>query len=508
MQSILQYRKLGRSVAKQHSADTTGGHGDTHTPEEKVNDDRDDTGRIMVTASDDDPINPCNWSLRSRCKNIAVLSLLIFVQAWAGGAESMANKEASAEFGVSKVAENLSTAMYLWGIATGSLIAGPVSETIGRNPTYLVSTFVYLFFVLGSALAPNFATQVVCRYLIGLASSATLSINGGSVRDQFRPVKRSFVFPVIAWANVTPPVLAPIAGGWIVSSTRLSWHWVNWVTLIISAAVWLLAFFTLPETYLPLLLDWKAKHLRIVTGDERYTSEHASSKSFIDRMKHSLPLPFMFFLTEPVIAVLGFYLVLLYALLFSFLSGFDYIFKDPYNLPTSITGSCFGAIAVGTTAFALCAPGLYSWARHKTEFVQGAAVQPEFRLWPAIVTAPLLPVCLFWLGWATGGGISIWSGLGACVVFGIVLIAVYVGSYEYIIDSYGEHAAVALSSITMVRYFVAGGIVMAARPMYEDIGVNWTMTLLACFAVVLAPAPFLFRRYGKKLRAKSKYAKG
>jgi hypothetical protein len=78
--------------------------------------------------------------------------------------------------------------------------------------------------------------------------------------------------------------------------------------------------------------------------------------------------------------------------------------------------------------------------------------------WPAIVAAPLLPVSLFWLGWTNHASVSIWSGLGACFVFGVVATAVYVSCYEYIIDSYGEHAAVALAlaSITMARYLVAG----------------------------------------------------
>lgn len=92
--------------------------------------------------------------------------------------------------------------MYLFGIGSGSLFAGPVSESIGRNPTYLVSTFIYLLFLLGSGLTPTFSGQVICRYFVGFFSSATLSINGSSVRDQFRPVKRTFVFPAIAWANI------------------------------------------------------------------------------------------------------------------------------------------------------------------------------------------------------------------------------------------------------------------------------------------------------------------
>lgn len=156
----------------------------------------------MRTNGNSDTIDPQNWSLLSRSKNIAILSLLIFTQTWAGSADSPANEAASREFGVSKVAENLSTAMYLFGIGSGSLFAGPISESIGRNPTYLGSTFIYLLFLLGSAQTPTFAGQIICRFFVGLFSSATLSINGSSVRDQFRPVKRAFVFPIIAWANI------------------------------------------------------------------------------------------------------------------------------------------------------------------------------------------------------------------------------------------------------------------------------------------------------------------
>ncbi|KAB5542738.1 hypothetical protein GE09DRAFT_1245211 [Coniochaeta sp. 2T2.1] len=276
---------------------------------------------------------------------------------------------------VSKVAETLSIAMYLFGIGSGSLFAGPVSETIGRNPTYLVSTFCYLWFVLGCALTKSFGGQV-----------------------------RAFMFPVIAWANVAAPVIAPIAGGWIVDDPKLCWRWAEWVTLIISGAAFLIALLFLPETYLPLLLGWKAKHLRRVP-----------------------PLPAKFWATQPVISVLGSYLVLRYVLLFSFLSGFDHIFKETYGF---LTG--------------------------QTEHVKGAPVELEFRLWAAIFAAPLLPIVL---------------------------------SYEYIVDSYGGHSAIGLASITMTRYLIAGGMVMVARPMYEGIGVQWTMTLLGCVAAILTPNP-------------------
>jgi DHA1 family multidrug resistance protein-like MFS transporter len=218
MWSVKQYRSIGREVEQDWHGKHTNSQPNNTSPVSSGprSEDLDSTtssnnGQIVVKkAHEDDPIDPRNWPLISRCKNIAILALLVFVQGWAGSADSIANSKISQEFGVSKVAENLSQALYTFGIGTGCLFVGPLSETLGRNPTYLVSTFCYLLFVLGTALSPNYASQIVCRYFVGLFASATLGINGASVQDQFRPVKRAFVFPIIAWANVAGPNLSPI----------------------------------------------------------------------------------------------------------------------------------------------------------------------------------------------------------------------------------------------------------------------------------------------------------
>jgi DHA1 family multidrug resistance protein-like MFS transporter len=286
----------------------------------------------------------------------------------------------------------------------------------------------------------------------------------------------------------------------------LNWQWIDWITLIISGFAFLLAFFFLPETYLPILLTYKAKHLRRVTGSSKYITEHEQGADFSTKMKQVLPLSLKFSTTEPAVLSLGGFLILLYIILFTFLSGFEYIFKRKYDLSDLEEGACFASVALGATAFSLTTPALYSWTRRHTGYADRAAVTPEFRLWPAMVTSPLLPVSLFWLGWTDYSRISIYSGLSACFCFGIVLNAMYVSSYEYIIDSYGEQASIALASVTMMRYLIAGGMVMASRPMFENIGSHWTMTLLGCVAVLLVPAPYVLFKYGPRLRKKSPFA--
>lgn len=42
--------------------------------------------------------------------------------------------------------------------------------------------------------------------------------------------------------------------------------------------------------------------------------------------------------------------------------------------------------------------------------------------------------------------------------------------------------------------------------MFAGIGIEWGMTLLGCVAALFIPMPFLLYKYGKTLRAKSKFA--
>lgn len=212
MWSVIQQRRLRRETAARFSSKNQPGDenptlDDPENPEPKPPSSAPDLsshdGKVFVkTTGQDDPIDPHNWPLGRRCINIAIVAYLSFVQTWAGAAESMANSTASTEEGHSKVAENLTVALYLIGFGSGSVLVGPVSETFGRNPIYLVPTFCFMCFVLGAALAPTFAGRMVCRFFMGWFASGTMTINGSSVEDMFRPVKRAMVFPIIAWINV------------------------------------------------------------------------------------------------------------------------------------------------------------------------------------------------------------------------------------------------------------------------------------------------------------------
>jgi hypothetical protein len=130
---------------------------------------------------------------------------------------------------------------------------------------------------------------------------------------------------------------------------------------------------------------------------------------------------------------------------------------------------------------------------------------PEIRLYFAMFGAPTLPISLFWLGWTARPSISIWSPLCATVLCGYSILCIFIGCYQYLLHSYELYAASALASVTVIRYVAAGAMVEVAIPMYGNLGVAWTCTIFGVLSALMVPVPYLFHRYGPKIRKFSKY---
>lgn len=69
-------------------------------------------------------------------------------------------------------------------------------------------------------------------------------------------------------------------------------------------------------------------------------------------------------------------------------------------------------------------------------------------------------------------------------------------------------AASALAANTIVRSAVGAGLPLVINQWITYQGLQWVGTILGCIAVVLAPSPFLFYKFGHRIRGASKYAPG
>jgi len=485
-------------------------------------------GKVFVVGyeGDNDIMNPHNWSRATRFGAMYVLlprevkawltkdrinvAMIGWIVGFASSVDSAALEQAAKEFGVGKVTESLATGIFLIGFGVGALFAGPVSETVGRNPVYIVTLTLYMIFIMASALAPTIGAQIAFRFIAGCFAATPLTCAGGSISDLWNPMERVYAFPIFANAAFLGPIFGPIVGGFVGESTLVSWRWCEWITLIISGLVLVLVVLFQPETYTPILLKWKAVQLRQLTGDDRYQAEvEIREVTFMKRLGRALYRPFVLTFSEPIIILVALYLSVIYIILFTFLNGYTFIFTETYGFSEGITGLSFIGIGIGLCLATALVPVIYAWAEKDLKKIQaegGTRLPPEFRLWFGMLGAPAILISVLWMAWTTYPWISYWSPLAASVLFGYGILCIFISSYQHIIDSYESYAASALASATLIRYVSAGGMVEVAIPFYRNVGLHWTLTILACLSALMVPVPYLFYFYGTKLRASSKYA--
>ncbi|KAK2759559.1 hypothetical protein FQN54_003038 [Arachnomyces sp. PD_36] len=470
------------------------------------------TGKVFVVyyMGKDDVTDAHSWTWNKRMMATTIISAIGAVVGFASAIDSAALAQYSKEFGVGDIVGSLTTATYLIGFGFGSLFAGPVSEAMGRNPVYIVTLTIFMIWTMAAGLAPSIESQVIFRFLAGFFGSTPLVCAGGSIADMWSPLEQIYTFPIFAISSFMGPALGPVVGGYVGQSPHISWRWVEWITLLMSGLTLAAVVFLLPESYSPVMLKWKAQHLRALTGDDRYQAKlEIDNSSFTAMLATSLYRPFLLACTEPIIILVAIYLTVVYVILFTFLNGYTFIFTNVYGFSEGLTGLSFLGIAIGIIIAGCFVPLIYRMYKHDLAIAEESgftSTAPESHLYFALFTAPAIPISLFWMGWTTNPSISPWSPLIASVLFGYGTIGVFISCYQYIISSYDIYSASALTSITFIRYVVAGALVEAAVPWYSALGVHWTLTILGVISALLVPVPFAFYTWGSTIRSKSKYA--
>lgn len=437
--------------------------------------------------SAEDPQNPKNWSLVNRLRTVFVLITIAFVVTAASSIDSAIAPQAAQAFGVSSVTEALGgTGIFLVGFGIGSLLASPASEMVGRYPVYLVTLVIFGCWLVGAGLAPNIGAQIAFRFLAGLFASAPLTVAGGSIADMFSIKERTWVFPAFALIAFGGPVLGPVIAAYIGKTGVLSWRWVSWIMLITDGLVIALILLLKRETLAPQILRYKAKHLRTLTGDDRFkTAMEAEGHSFAKVLKTNFTRPFIL-AKEPIILLFTLYLTVVYIILFTFLDGYTYIFEQTYGISAGVSDLCFLGLLVGIVSNVVIVPIVNRITKKQLardgDDGSGSALNQETRIIFSMVSAPFIPIGLLWMAWTDyvsnpppfraglavpnrtvansfrQSSVSIWAPIVGSVVVGFGIIGIFTSAYLYIIDSYHVYAASALTFVTLVRYLAAGGM--------------------------------------------------
>lgn len=130
----------------------------------------------------------------------------------------------------------------------------------------------------------------------------------------------------------------------------------------------------------------------------------------------------------------------------------------------------------------------------------------EYRLIPMMCSCWFIPMGLAIFAWTSYPNVH-WIGPaigGFPVGFGFIFL--YNAANNYLVDSYQHQAASALAAKTFIRSLWGAGAVLFTEQMYATCGYQWASMILFFMALGCCVIPFLFWKFGARIRAKSKYA--
>jgi DHA1 family bicyclomycin/chloramphenicol resistance-like MFS transporter len=147
------------------------------------------------------------------------------------------------DLGASASTGQLTLTTCVLGLAFGQLLAGPLSDRLGRRRPLLVGLAAYAVASVACALAPTVWALIPLRLLQGLAGAAGIVIARAIVRDLYTGEAAAKMFSLLMLVMGTAPVFAPIVGGQLLRVT--SWRGIFLVLavlgaiLLVSSALWI-----------------------------------------------------------------------------------------------------------------------------------------------------------------------------------------------------------------------------------------------------------------------------
>ncbi|KAK9323702.1 major facilitator superfamily domain-containing protein [Lipomyces orientalis] len=454
-----------------------------------------------------DPDHPLNWSTRKKLKIMAILGFATMGVAWGSSIFATATLEVSEKFHVGVLVAILGMSLYVCGFASGPLCWAPMSELYGRRLPIIVGVLGFSVFNLAVARAYDIQTILICRFFGGFFGASCLAVVPATFNDIFTNEWRGTALVCFSGAVFCGPLIAPVAGGFIVNS-YLGWRWSEYITMIWGFFSLALIVLFVEETYAPVVLVKKAANLRRRTGNwgihARLEQTELDFKGLIER---NFSRPAKMLVTEPIMFLVSIYTAFIYGMLYLLLEAYPIIFVEGYRMSASVGELPYIGMVIGQLLGCGVVLSFEPMTLRAIKANNNRPV-PEMRLLPTIIGGIVFPIGMFWLTWSgaypehvhwivpTLAGLFIGSGI----------ILIFLTLLTYLIESYMIFAASAMAANTFLRSAFAAGFPLAAGAMFRNLGVQWAGTLLGCVGILLMPVPVLFYIYGKRLRKLSKYA--
>ncbi len=138
--------------------------------------------------------------------------------------------------------------MYMFGMGTGQILMGMLSDRFGRRKVLFVSLTAYALCAVATAFAPTLTLMVLARFVWGFSSAGPRVAAGAMVRDTYEGVKMAQTLSYVQSIFVIVPVFAPTVASVIMRATN--WRFAVCFPAVVALVliVWIIR---IPETLRP-----------------------------------------------------------------------------------------------------------------------------------------------------------------------------------------------------------------------------------------------------------------
>lgn len=263
------------------------------------------------------------------------------------------------------------------------------------------------------------------------------------------------------------------------------------------------SFIFLRETYAPKILERKALRLQKATG-RRHETKYSTDKPFISLMWTSITRPIIFLFRSPIVLVVSLYSAVTYSYMYILFTTFTEVFEEVYDFSPGQAGLAYLGLGLGFI-FGQVTVGYFSDRHLKKQAAIHGKMKPEDRLPPLVLGCCLVPVGLFWYGWAAEYKVHWFVTIAGTFFVGLGIYYVHLVTQVYLVDAYTLYAASAVAAELFIRCVFGATIPLAGPLLYESVGLGWGNTILGLIAVGFAPTSFLLIKYGERLRTHPKF---
>lgn len=459
---------------------------------------------VVTYDGPDDPIHPFNWSAAKKTNISIWLCLDCICIALGSSMFSSAVEQICAIYHVIPVVAILGVSLYVLGFAASPIIYAPLSELYGRKGVLLTSSFGFILFNFAVATGKDLQTIMICRFFAGFIGAAPMAVVPGSFTDMFDTKYRGKAITLFALGVFVGPIIAPVMGSYIVQHT--TWRWLEYVTGCFAGFVFvgLLLFFE--ETHHGVILSNKASELRKKSGNWGIRAAQEDVELSISEIaKKTITRPLYMLFVEPILFFITLYNSFVYGILYLLLEAYPIVFVEGYGYKKN------GELPYLSLIVGMFICGAFIWyceGAYLRQVKKKGALFPEGRLYPMVLSGFIFPIGILWFCWTGYYPHKIhWicpTIAGSFIGFG--LIGIFLPCINYIIESYLMLAASAIAANTFMRSAFGACFPLFAGYMFRNMGTGWAGLVIGLFAAGLIPFPFVFLKYGKQIRQKSKHA--